>query len=83
MVTWVVAEPVPRDDSWRSGELNEPRYLSGLEPRNVLAYPSVYPIDNLLECMKGLVLETQNNRFSLTWYNSIRCLRGVPVRFQD
>lgn len=47
-----------------------------------MAFPSAYTMDNLLECLKELILETQNYRFSLTQDNSARHLRVVSVRFQ-
>ena len=35
-----------------------------------MAHPSTYPIDELLECRKGLVLQIQNHRSSMTQGNS-------------
>ena len=35
-----------------------------------LVHPNIYPIIDLLECMKGLVLQIQNYRISMTQGNS-------------
>ena len=35
-----------------------------------LAHPNIYPINELLECMKGLVLQIQNYRISMTQGNN-------------
>ena len=47
-----------------------------------LAHPNIYPINELLECMKGLVLQIQNYRISMTQGNnriSERSPSEVPV----
>ena len=31
-----------------------------------MTHPNIYPIDELLECIKGLVLQIQNYRISMT-----------------
>ena len=47
-----------------------------------LAYPNIYPIGELLESRKGLVLQIQNYRISITQGNNRICKRSpseVPV----
>ena len=47
-----------------------------------LAHPNIYPIDELLEYMKGLVLQIQTHRVSMTYSNkwiSERSSSEVPV----
>ena len=41
--------------------MNWPQGQEGSE----LTYPNIYPIDELMECMKGLVLQIQNYRISM------------------
>ena len=43
-----------------------------------LAHPNIYPINELLECMKGLVLQIQNPRVSMTQGNN-RLSKRSPV----
>jgi hypothetical protein len=53
-------------------------HIQGFE----LAHPIVYPIDGLLECMKGLVLQIQNYRMSMIQGNNRIAERSpseVPV----
>jgi hypothetical protein len=47
-----------------------------------LIHPTIYPIDEMLEHMEGLVLQIQNYRVSLTWGNnkiSKRSPSDIPV----
>jgi hypothetical protein len=46
-----------------------------------LAHSNVYPINELPESMKGLVLQIQSCRISKAQGNS-RISKGVPVRIQ-
>jgi hypothetical protein len=46
-----------------------------------LAYPNIYPIHEVLEYVKRLVLQIQNYRVSMTLATT-GYLRGVPVKIQ-
>jgi hypothetical protein len=51
-----------------------------------LVQPNIYPMDKLLECMKGLFLQIQNYRISTTWGNnrmSKRSTSGVQVLIEQ
>ena len=54
----------------RAGRLTNSATIQAQIQGFELAHPNIYPIYELLECMKGLVLQIQNYRISMTQGNN-------------
>lgn len=61
-------------------QINQLNYTQSYTLGLGLAHPNTYPIDDLLECGKGLVLWKDNHRISMT---TTGCPRGVSVKARD
>jgi hypothetical protein len=70
-------EPTPGHESGRTSRLTSPNISQAQIQGFELACPSIYPIDKLLECMRGLVLQIQSFRISTTQGNK-RISEGSP-----
>ena len=69
-LVWGLLVSQPEEcESGRTGQLTSSdtsqAQIQGFE----LAHPNIYPTSELLECMKGLVLQIQNYRISMTQGN--------------
>lgn len=52
-------------ESWRASRLTSSDTYQAQIQGSELTYPNIYPIDELMECMKGLVLQIQNYKLSM------------------
>lgn len=78
LVLGVVGEQAPEHDIGRASDLTSSDTSQAEIQDFKWAYHNIYTIYELLECMKGPILQMQNYRLRAT----TRQPRGVPVRFQ-
>lgn len=85
------ADPIWERGCWWAYRVQKNRSTSGLVSTNTSQaqvqsfespQPYIYPIHELVECMKGLVLQIQNYRISMTQAAATGYPRAVPMRFQ-